>query len=441
MSMRPQFRISAPEPVPLERRLPEHAWAWVADQVVAQIANWPGEQTGAQRQPGTEKAGDAPPQAPLADALSMDRVPVAEATGRVLATAVSAHGDLPPTPLAAGDGYAVVATSTAGASAYNPLPLRWREPESDEALQPDQAQPMVWGQPLPRGADAVLSLDDAEPVAAGIEVYQPVASGVQVMQAGEECRAGEELLAAGHRLRPQDLAILRLIGLERIDLVRLPRIALLLTCSTRRDGNADMLGALIRRDGGELVSVHSADGDHRRLRELLSAEGYDALLCVGGSGLGANDHAPAVLAELGDLDIRGVAIGPGDTLTLGRIGVQIGGQSVRRPVCLLPGPALACFSAYELVVGRLIRRLAGWPDAPRTDWPQATLEAILARKIASPLGSLQLCRVRLRDGLAEPLDLAGGRLLRSAVDADGFVIVPLHCEGYPQGERVLVRLF
>ena len=392
--------LSFCSPLPLDRRLPTDAWAWVGDH---------------------------------ARTLPLERVSVVNATGRVLATAVCADTDVPERALAAGDGYAVLAAATAGAGAYNPLPLK--VPESDvaddpgSALPPGDARPVVWGQPMPRGADSVLPLDDAEPTADGIEVYAAVASGERVSQVGDEFVAGDVVLHPGRLLRPQDLAMLRLLGIAEIDVVRSPRVGLVCSRAERDDVDGDMLRALIARDGGTVVSRGFADSDRQRLAKLMAADDLDLLLCVGGAGLGTNDPSSSVLAGLGDVDIRGVAIAPGDTLTLGRIGAM--------PICLLPGPPLACFGAYELVVGRLVRRLAG----RKPDWPHAIREATLMRKIASPLGTLQLCRVRLRDGLAEPLDLAGDRLLRSAVDADGFVLVPLQCEGYPEGERVQVFLF
>ena len=387
-------------PRPLDRRLPLDAWAWVDGHACT---------------------------------LAPERLSVADAAGRMLAAAICADADVPSRPLAAGDGYAVVAAATAGAGAYNPLPLAVCEPahtaSPSTAPAHRDATPVVWGQPMPRGADAVLPLDDAEPTAGGIEVYAAVASGGQISRVGDECVAGDVVLHPGRPLRPQDLAMLRLLGIAEIDVVRSPRVGLVSSRAERDDVDGDMLRALIARDGGTVVFRGFADGNRERLAGLLAADDLDLMLCVGGTALGTNDQSSSVLAELGRVDIRGVAISPGDTLTLGGIGTT--------PVCLLPGPPLTCFSAYELVVGRLVRRLAG----RNSDWTHAVCEATLARKIASPLGTLQLCRVRLRGALAEPLDLAGGRLLRSAVDADGFVLVPLQCEGYPEGERVQVFLF
>jgi len=394
------FNSPPHSPPPFDRRLPAEAWAWVDGHVCT---------------------------------LSPERVPVTDAASRVLAAAICAGSDVPARPLAADDGYALCAAATAGAGAYNPLPLRVPEldvaTDPNAAVLPGDARPVVWGQPLPPGADAVLPFDDAEPSADGIEVYAAVASGEQASRVGDECVVGDIVLHPGRPLRPQDLGMLRLLGIAKADVVRSPRVGLVSSRTEAHDVDGDMLRALIARDGGTVVFRGFADSDRKQLGELLAADDLDLMLCVGGTGLGINDHASSVLAELGRIDIRGVAIGPGDTLTLGGIGTT--------PVCLLPGPPLACFSAYELVVGRLVRRLAG----RNPDWPHAVCEATLARKIASPLGTLQLCRVRLRKGLAEPLDLAGGRLLRSAVDADGFVLVPLHCEGYPEGEQVQIFLF
>lgn len=195
------------------------------------------------------------------------------------------------------------------------------------------------------------------------------------------------------------------------------------------DLDGEMVTALVLRDGAVVTSVAAPQVAGQGLPDLPNPDEVDVVLVVGGTGVGANDRAVEVLTGLGALDIRGVAIRPGDALSLGRIGTT--------PVCLMPGSPLACLGAYDLVVGRLIRSLAGRSQA----WPYASIEVPLARKIASPVGTLELCRIRLRNGLAEPLDRSGDRLLRSAVSADGFVVVPLQSEGHPEGAPVTVYLY
>jgi molybdopterin molybdotransferase len=382
---------------PLDRRLPEAVREWIESQTRS---------------------------------LPADSISLESAAGRILAESVSAATDWPAQSRAASDGYAVIAASTAGAGVYNPLPLRLRETDSNDVLNEAEAIPVVWGQDLPQGADAVLPVDDAERVAGGIEVYAPVAAGEHVMRVGDEVHAQEMILAGGHRLRPQDLALLGLLQHERVSVVRRPRVGLLATCRPELEVDLPMISALVRRDGGDVTSKKSSQGDRQRLVDALLGESeVDVILVIGGSGLGSNDHASSVLAQLGALDIRGLAIRPGDTLTLGRAG--------ERPVCVLPGPPLACLSAYELVVRRLIRRLGGYDER----WPYGSARAVLSRKIASPVGSLELCRVRMRGQRVEPLDRAGDRSLRSSVSADGFVVVPLQSEGYPEGTSVTVYLY
>jgi molybdopterin biosynthesis enzyme len=149
---------------------------------------------------------------------------------------------------------------------------------------------------------------------------------------------------------------------------------------------------------------------------------------AGATGPDDGEIAPQVLASLGDLIHHGVAIRPGDTAGLGRVR--------RAPVVLLPGAPLACLFVYDLFVARLLGRWAG-RNGP---WPYAEGRMPLARKVASSIGCLELCRVRISDGRAEPLAVVDGRL-RTAVEADGFILIPTQSEGYDAGTELSVYLY
>ena len=107
------------------------------------------------------------------------------------------------------------------------------------------------------------------------------------------------------------------------------------------------------------------------------------------------------------------------------------------PIVLLPGDPLACFCAYELFAGRLIRRMGG----RLPELPYAVREAEVRRKIVSTVGFVDVCQVRLVDGGVEPVGSAELSRLASAVCADGFVLVPAPLEGYAPGARVAVHLY
>ena len=153
------------------------------------------------------------------------------------------------------------------------------------------------------------------------------------------------------------------------------------------------------------------------------------VLVSGGSSVGQEDHAPALLAEHGELPIHGIAMRPSSPTGMGRLDGRL--------VLLLPGNPVSCLCAYDFFAGRAIRVLGGRP----ADWPYRRVIRPLARKIVSTVGRLDYMRVRLVEGRVEPLAIAGASVLSSTTRADGFVLVPPDSEGYPPGAEVEVFLY
>ncbi|HZS83589.1 MAG TPA: molybdopterin-binding protein [Stellaceae bacterium] len=356
-----------------------------------------------------------------------EAVAVTEAVGRVLSTALAAPCDAPDTDIAGADGYAVRAADTVGAGDYNPLRLA---AATEPPLPVGGAMLIAAGAPMPRGADAILPFEVAEAKGGAIEIVAAAAEGALVEGRGQQLRAGTALFAAGHVLRPQDVGLLAALAIGAPRVVRRPRIRLVILGAKFRRGDADgpMLAALVARDGGIAEAVDAAPTP-ASIRAALLAPGADAILIAGRSGAGDDDIAPAALAEAGRLDLHGIALRPGGSAGLG----EAGGV----PVILLPGDPLACLCVYDLLAGRLVRRLAGRDPA----LPYATREVELGRKIVSAIGLLDLCRLRLVAGRAEPVGAIETGGLASAARADGFVLVPEALEGYPPGARIRLHLY
>src|SRR5262249_4669971 len=126
------------------------------------------------------------------------------------------------------------------------------------------------------------------------------------------------------------------------------------------DSNSIMLAALVRRDGGRPSLgdlVPDVFEDIRRAIQRAMEKGADAVLISGGSSVGEEDHAPRVVAELGELSVHGVALRPASPAGVGFL--------EGRPVFLMPGNPVSCLCAYDLFAGRAVRRLGGRP----TDLP------------------------------------------------------------------------
>ncbi len=380
--------------------------------------------------------------------LAGEPVALADAARRVLAETVHATAPMPPFDRAAMDGYALKGEETFGSSVYQPalfLVVGESRPGHGGTawVGPGQAVRIMTGAPMPAGADAVVMVEATHCEGSTLQVFEPTPPGRHVGRRGEDIAAGTCVLQAGRRLRPQDLGILSALGRAMVTVVRRPVVRVLITGdellpagSEARDHcipdmNSVMLAALIARDGGLVRTIGPLADDRVRLRAAILEAAHDAdvLLISGGSSTGLEDHAPSLIAELGELTVHGVALRPASPTGLGFLGPL--------PVVLLPGNPVSCLCAYDFFAGRILRRLGGLP----AEWPYASIERPLVRKLTSALGRVDYARVRIVDDQVEPLAIRGASILSSTTRADGFVVVPADLEGYPASARVTVWLY
>jgi len=377
--------------------------------------------------------------------LDAEDVPVRRAAGRVLATSVVSTVDVPGFDRATMDGYALIAESTEGASAYNRLLLTVIGDSMpgcpfEGSVSAGHAVRVMTGAPMPRGANAVLPAEWVEAESNCINALAAVSPEKNVGRRGEDILSGATLLEPGRVLRPQDLGVLSSIGQNCVRTVRRPRVRLVVTGNELlpsgsrpqgfhiADANGPMLAALIERDGGVVDFPGLVRDDSGAILEALEAYA-DVIVVTGGSSVGIEDLAPMLVAQLGELAVHGIAMRPSSPTGLGRIGHSL--------VFLLPGNPVSALCAYDFFAGRAIRAMGGRSKC----WPYRTVRGALTRKISSPVGRLDYARVRLVEGQVEPLAIAGASVLSSTTRADGFVIVCDDSEGFAAGAEVEVWLY
>ncbi|HEX3860537.1 MAG TPA: molybdopterin molybdotransferase MoeA [Stellaceae bacterium] len=359
--------------------------------------------------------------------LGAETSPVSGASGRTLAEDVRAGRPVPPVDRAAYDGFAVRADECLGAGAYNPIAIR--------------KIPVASGEALPAGADAVVPRDHAEADSGNyITVIEPVAPGDNIERQGATASQDAVLASCGTRLAARHIGLLALAGVAEVRVIRQPRVRIFVARPPHSvawdDGNGPMLRAAIERDGGVVDCVATIDRNRNAIQKVLDDgtggcdTGADIVLVTGGTGAGADDHAPAALAAAGELAVHGIALSPGETTALGRSRSGV-------PIVLLPGVPASCLWAYEFFAGRAIRRLGGRAGA----LPYRSENRIAARKIVSAIGTTEICPVRCDSGAIVPLPPFSEIGLAAAAAADGFVVVPESSEGFPQGTRVSVYLY
>lgn len=303
-----------------------------------------------------------------------ERLPVAQAGGRVLAEDAIALRSNPPRPNAAVDGYGFARAGLPGDGPWT-LPL---VPGRAAAGQPfagtvpqGHALRILTGAILPDGVDTVVLEEDCATDGGRVAFDGPVKPRINTRRAGEDVAEGAVALNRGRRLTPPDLALLAALGLGDVAVYRALRVAVLSTGDEIvatpgapalphqiHDANRPMLLELARRWGFDPVDLGHVPDDPRRIAARLDsgARRADVILTSGGASAGDEDHVSRLLRKSGNLSSWRIAMKPGRPLALALW------QGV--PVLGLPGNPVAAF-VCALVFGRpalMAMSGAGWAE-------------------------------------------------------------------------------
>ena len=376
----------------------------------------------------------------------IERLPIREASGRVLAAGTSAAVDVPPFDRAAMDGYAVIAEDTFGAGRYEPKILRsvgkvYTGELPTRAVRRGECIEIATGAPMPEGADAVVMVEETEKAGESeVRVFTPVYPRQHVGRRAADIAAGQSLLAPGDVLNPIRIGALAAVGVFDVDVYQRPRVAVLSTGNEIvepghalgpgqiYDINHFTLTAIIGEHGGVAVP-HPPAPDV--LAELVSAirtaAEADIVVFSGGSSVGERDLIMDALMQIGEVIFHGIAVKPGKPTVFGRIGAT--------PVFGMPGYPTSCLSNAYMLLVPVLRQVARLPPyEPRT----VTLP--LSRRIVSTTGRHQFYTVRIADGQVVPAFKASGDIT-SMSQADGYIEIPAQTDIVEAGQMVDVKLF
>ena len=369
--------------------------------------------------------------------LPAARVRVDEALGLVLARDVIAPFDLPRFTTSAMDGFALPSRASSGATSRSRVRLRLARRTvvagsgPGAAIQPGHAIRIMTGAPLPRGVDAVLPQEEAWIEDGALLLSTPVRTGAFVRPAAEDFRRGARVVAAGSRVGPGTIAVLSALGVDRVEVRRPPRVAIVVTGDevrpsgrgapppwSVRDSHAAFLRAALRGFRIEPVLVSRARDRAREIRARLSValSRADLVLVTGGVSVGARDLVRPVLATLGVREVFwGVAQTPGRPLFFGlRRGAAVFG---------LPGNPASTIVCYCQYVAPAIRGMLGYArplPAPGMARPASPLPPAGPRT--------RFLRGRLQQGgRFRMVSVVGGQashLLGAFIESDCLIEVP-----------------
>lgn len=274
---------------------------------------------------------------------------------------------------------------------------------------------------MPSGTDAVLPVDVAVVTEKNAEISASVAPFEGVLPAGADTKAGATLRRAGDVMRLVDVAAMRALGVETVS-IRMPQVKILSLSVSENDIDAvaPMIAHAVKARGGV---PHIVNG---KLEAALFESDCDAVITIGGTGVGRRDNAVKNLASLGKVEFHGFGISPGATAAFGSVD--------KCPVLMVPGRLDDALSSFLLIGSRMIAQLCG------ASGMGTGLLLHLTKKVASTIGLAEVVLVRrVMDGV-EPLG-TGMFPLQVLLQADGWILVPAESEGLAAGTVVEVREF
>lgn len=311
---------------------------------------------------------------------------IADALGKVVAADVVSPMDLPSFDHSAMDGYALIAAEPLAAG-------------SEHAVQGSQAAGdvsrastgMAWeimtGARLPQGLDTVVPVertvmlerrDDGSP--ARIRLLEEVTPKANVRYAGSDVAKGAVVIKAGTRIQASQLMLLAALGVDQIDVLRAPRVAVICTGKELQPDLTQALGdgQIYGSNGPYLVGAFAAMGVQVCLCETVDdtsltyvdavrraqRAGVDLIVSTGAVSMGRYDFVPDALAELGaQVLFHKLAIRPGKPQLAAVLGEAL--------VFALPGTPMAVAVGLRFLVDPVLRAMRG--QAAERSW-QAVLD-------------------------------------------------------------------
>jgi len=379
----------------------------------------------------------------------VETVNIDDASGRVLAEDIVATLSIPSFDRAAMDGYAVKAKDTFNSGQFNPKVLNLvgelhagETPE--ERVNTGQCIQIATGAMMPRGADAVVMVEDTEAENEKVKVFKSAYPKANVAGKGEDIKEGASVLRQGSVMDAGKVGVLASQGINQVKVYERPKVAILpsgeevvevgqrLRQGQVYDINTHTVASVVKANGGIPVRFGVVGDNVEELKSAITeALKSDLVVISGGSSVGERDLLVDVLQDWGEVLFHGIQVKPGKPTIFAILPVE--GQG--KPLMGMPGYPTSCLINAYLFILPAIRKMAHLP--PRTG---ETVEARLARRVPGSVGRRQFLTVKVEGGEAVPVFKESGAIT-SIADADGYIEIAENIDLLEKGEPVTVTLF
>ncbi|MFU8880843.1 MAG: gephyrin-like molybdotransferase Glp [Rhodobacterales bacterium] len=378
--------------------------------------------------------------------LSAERVPLAQAAGRVLARDVAAGRAQPPFAASAMDGYAIQAQDCAPGTSLDIVGEAAAGHAWDGQIRPGEALRIFTGAPVPAGADRVVIQEDVIRNGARITLGDVAAQATNIRPMGADF-AADFVLTAPRRLGAAELALLAAMNAGHLCVARKPVVAIIATGDElvmpgedpRPDqiiaSNLFALKAMIDSVGGQARLLPIARDSEASLMTVYDlAMGADLIVTIGGASVGDHDLVAQVAARFGlEQSFYKIAMRPGKPLIAGAFGDGT-------PYLGLPGNPVSAIVCGHLFLLPMLRAMQGVQDVL-----PPILDATLTAAVGPNGPRAHYMRAKLADGdagrVVTAFDRQDSSLLRVLSEANGLLIRPAGDVAQPAGTSVKVMPF
>ncbi|WP_028487427.1 molybdopterin molybdotransferase MoeA [Thiomicrorhabdus chilensis] len=360
----------------------------------------------------------------------VERIPVCNALGRILAKAIVSEVSVPPHDNSQMDGYALHSYDLQHNSVLE-VSQRITAGSVPKALKAGTAARIFTGAPIPEGANMVIMQEETQAVDENqVRITaQSTQRGQNIRRLGQDIAQGDEILGQGHKLRPQDLGLITSIGIAEVEVYQPLKIATFTTGDELLEpgqnaepgkiynANRYVLAGLVPALGFELIDLGHVEDTLEATVDAMkqAAQISDVVITTGGVSVGEEDHIKPAIEQLGALNMWKVKMKPGKPLAYGDI--------EGTPFIGLPGNPVSAFATFNLFARPYLLKKQGaavlkakplWLEA-LFEWPKAGFRREFAR--AKLVNKNQKTYVEIF-----PNQNSG--VLTSAVWAEGFVVIP-----------------
>lgn len=278
--------------------------------------------------------------------LGVVRRPLSQVHGMVLAEDVHATEPFPPFEASIKDGYAVVAEDGPGVYSVIGGVMAGTAAAEDVQVSSGTVCKVMTGAPIPRGANAVIMVEDTEIIVSDdgggddnverVKIVKQVKAGCDIRPIGSDIAQGELVLSRGTRLLASEIGLLASIGKWEVEVHRRVRVGLLSTgdelidpnpsvqSSAPRygqiyDSNRIAIISAIRISLGEnccdVIDLGIAADTQQDLRDKMLLNAFtehdlDVLITSGGVSMGEYDLIKPLLESQGKVHFGRVMMKP-----------------------------------------------------------------------------------------------------------------------------------